>query len=74
MHLKVQNGTKCLRRDITPTILLIFMAIYTGKKYIFQYWNVVGLLLYYHWLIIGSFTGYSNFGKWLCFPTLEKGC
>ena len=47
---------------------------YTGKKYIFQYWNVVGLLLYYHWSIIGSFTGYSNFGKWLYFPTLENGC
>ena len=44
------------------------------KKNIFQYWNVVGLLLYYHWLIIGLFTGYSNFGKWLCFPTLENGC
>ena len=27
MHLKVQNETKCLRRDITPTILLIFTAI-----------------------------------------------
>ena len=27
MNLKVQNGTKCLRRDITPTILLMFTAI-----------------------------------------------
>ena len=46
----------------------------TEKKYIFQCWNVVGSLLYYHWLIIGSFTGYSNIGKWLYFPTLENGC
>ena len=27
MYLKVQNGTKCLRRDITPTILLIFSLL-----------------------------------------------
>ena len=39
MHLKVQNGTKCLRRDITPTILLngdIVYVVFPGQMVVNQ--------------------------------------
>ena len=40
MLLKVQNGKKCLRRDITQTILLIF-----NLNLSLQYFTLSGFLL-----------------------------